>query len=88
MHKLFFLSIILLTITTSCKKNYTCDCTTTTIFTTHPGNVSSVSSPTNTATSTTLVSATVINATKSNAKKQCTALSTSTITPPVNCSIN
>ncbi len=88
MRKFFFLSIILFAIATSCKKNYTCNCTTTAIVTTNPNNVSSAPSPTNTATSTTLISTTTFDATKSNATKQCAALSKGNVIPPVNCAIN
>jgi hypothetical protein len=67
----------------SCKKNYNCICTTTSVTKTFANNGSSINTY-----STTIISQTTIDDTKSSASSKCSAMSQSSANPPVNCAIN
>gem|GEM_PF-2507043 len=67
----------------SCKKNYTCTCSTTSVTKTTNSNGTFYNTY-----STAVVSQTTIDDTKSSASSKCSGMSNTSANPPVNCSIN
>ena len=86
---MLIIGIVLVMALSSCKKNYTCTCIITTITTINSNSGTSAPTTTiSTTSSSTISSVTTFNNTKSKAEKQCSALSKSNVTPPVNCVID